>query len=143
MQKIRISNNNRLATVVIVLILLLGLIGIQGPGSSKSAIRIGFSEAGGWDSWAASYVSMDCTMSKALRLEEDPTEYLLTVETKGGSLDITITGDAGILFSESGIPSSSYPVTLSGSVRVSVEAQGHKGSFSIQPMDELKSPSSE
>ncbi len=130
------ADKNRLAITAIALVGVVGLLAVNGPGSSRSAFRIGFSESGGWNSWSASYVSLDGTMSKPLRLEEEPAEYLLTVETKGGSLDITISGEEGILFFESDVPSGSYPVTLSGSVRVSVEAANHRGSFSILPLTE-------
>ena len=64
-------------------------------------------------------------------------DYLIDVETEDGTLSIEIMDSAGKdifaeTFSESA-PSSVQSVTLTGTARIKILADEHRGSFSISP----------
>ncbi len=111
---------------------LVGLLLFQGPATSRSATRILFTESGGWHQWEAGYKRLDGTMSRTLH-PEGP-EYLLTVETEDGLLDITITSGGEVVFSQDSLPTGAWPLTLEGVTQITVTAQDHKGSFSLTPV---------
>ncbi len=119
-------------TALLPILLLIGILLVfQGPATSRSALRIGFIESGDWQQWQARYKRLDGTLSRSMRPEE--TDYLLTVETEQGTVDITILSDGEVTYSEDNIPTGSWPLNLEGTVRVTVTAEDHKGSFSIVP----------
>ncbi len=110
---------------------LVGLLLFQGPATSRNATRILFVESGGWHQWEASYKRLDGTMNRTLQPEKP--EYLLTVESESGTLDITITSGGELVFSEENLPTGTWPLTLEGVTQITVTAEDHKGSFSLTP----------
>lgn len=101
------------------------------PGTSRSALRIGFVESGGWQQWNARYARLDGTLGRTLHPKE--ADYLLTVETKAGTVDITIVADEEVVYAGDDIPTGTWPLTLDGIVQITVTAEDHRGSFSITP----------
>ncbi len=113
----------------------LALVGIlmvfQGPVTTRGALRIGFVESGSWQQWEARYSRLDGTLNRTLHPEEQA--YLLTVETKDGTVNITIVADGEVVYAGEDIPSGDWPLTLDGIVQITVTAEDHRGSFSIVP----------
>lgn len=102
--------------------------------SLRSGIRLGFSEHGTRSEWTAHYQRLDGTMRKTIYPSEDASSYLISVDTKKGSLSIVLTEkDGDIVFSETNIASGTYLVTLTKAVKTVITADGHRGSFSIEP----------
>lgn len=70
---------------------------------------------------------------ESMTLNPKQMEYVVQVETEGGSLTMEIQDETGVVFSETDIQTGDYPITLNGKTKVTVTADWHKGSFSIVP----------
>lgn len=102
------------------------------PTTHKQSTRVGYMESGGWSRWSAHYRSLDGSLARTLRPRGQA--YRLTVTTEEGSLGIAIVAGEDILFSEDNLPTGSWTLTLSGTARVTVTADHHRGGFSLTPV---------
>ncbi len=109
------------------------LFAAAGPATSYSGVRIGYVQSGGSSQWSASYRRLDGELGRTLFLADTPVPYTLTVETEEGSLSILITGGEGVIFSQTELSSGTYELMLEGTIRIQMEAQNHRGSFSLLP----------
>lgn len=117
-----------LTAVVPILFVAVFLIVLQGP---RSALRVGFVESGSNQQWNARYYRLDGTLNRTLHPKEQ--DYILSVETEQGTVDITIVSEGEILFAEENLPTGSWPLSLEGNVIVTVTADDHRGSFRLEP----------
>lgn len=126
--------DKRTIITLAVVAVLMPLLMISGGGESYSGVRIGYVSSKSRTHWSASYAKLDGTMQKSLYPETE--DYLLTMVTNDGTIGLTMTAEDGeIYFSQTDIPTGEYPVTLKGTTRVKIHADGHRGSFSLEPLE--------
>lgn len=123
------------ATVLIVLavIVLITAANFLGMGTMSSATYIGYVEHGGRQNWEASYTMLDGKLKHTIRPKD--TQKILHIETvtEDGSISIEVTDkDGKVILDEDNIETTRYDVNVSGRVVVHIEADKHKGSFSIK-----------
>ncbi len=128
------KKNPALAASLVVIPLVLLLTWFTGGGEQFSGMKLGYSSSKSRVHWRASYARLDGSVSKVLFPEEEA--YLLTVVTNDGSLDISVIGEDGaIVLDREDIPTGEYPLALKDAARVTVRAEGHRGSFALEPME--------
>lgn len=124
------SMRSMLLAVAVLAVVLLGA-RWMGLATTRSALRVGCIESGGWDRWSARYVSLHGMMERTIH----PDGTLnIAVETEEGVLSMTIRDqDGGVIFRQDDMGTEEHSVAASGRVTVRVEADHHKGSFSVGP----------
>lgn len=99
--------------------------------SVRSCTRIGYIGKENKHQWSGSYQSLNGTMTKKLKPENDT--LTVTIETESGDLSITIKDmEDQILFEETNLTSGSHEIDVTGDVIIKITAAKHKGSFTIQ-----------
>ena len=95
-----------------------------------SYTTIGYVGNKGLSSWSGKYAMLDGTMKKTIRPKND--ELRIDVETESGEISIEICdSDGDVIFDESDMQTGSYSVSAPEKVKVKIEADKHKGRFSI------------
>ncbi len=85
--------------------------------------------------WSASYVYLDGTQTKRMSTGESEREYVLEVETKSGSLSVTVNDENGqLIFREASLATGVYRFVCSGKVMVVIQADSHRGGFCLSPV---------
>ena len=103
----------------------------MGITSSSSAWRIGYIGNNGWDSWSGHYELLDGKMRRTLHFKE-PQDIAFKVETESGALSVEIKDKTGnVIFSQSDVGTISRSISVDGNIVVTLSAEKHKGSFSI------------
>jgi len=114
-----------------VLVVIAGLF-MSGIMTFNSGVRIGFASSGGLKEWQASYQMLDGIMRKKIYPGSEPVIYTVEIQTEQGEFLVEIKDkDNQVIFSESS--EGSYAVTLTGTSRVEITADHHKGHFSVSP----------
>lgn len=105
-----------------------------GIGVRFSGTRIGYTGNNGWRSWSASYVMLNGTLKHTIHPKNVPETLLIEVVTEAGNISIEgKDADNNIVFDEDNIgTTTSFEVEVPGSVVVYIEAEEHRGSFSIE-----------
>lgn len=120
----------------ILLILAIVIIGTvvtysTGIAHSRSALRVGYIGNNGWDSWSGHYELLDGKMQRTLHFDSSR-NVALEVKTEGGTLSIEIKDKTGsVIFSQSDIGTISRNISVNGNIIVTISANKHEGSFSI------------
>lgn len=97
----------------------------------RRAKRIGYTGKSGWSRWIGKYSLLDGTMSRSIHPKNDILN--INIETEAGYISIKITDkNKNIIFDKTNINTGSYNVSVSGKIAVKIEADKHKGSFSIE-----------
>lgn len=124
-----------LPIILFLLILLLPLgFSVSGILPFRSGIQVNYVSEGGRQEWSARYSRLDGTLTRNLYPGSDPRDYVIEVDTQSGSLAIELRDSLGnIVFAGEELQSGSYPLTLTGTLKVLVSAADHKGGFSIMP----------
>lgn len=124
--------SKKISIVVMVLFLLLAFFGIFGNlGTFSSGIKLMYISQAGRDYWSASYHYFDGYSQRKLWVNEDGI-LEIQVETEEGTLKVSITDEEGnIIFSEENITTQEIEVGDVKKVTVRIDAEKHKGSFSI------------
>lgn len=107
------------------------LLAVGGMGNVRSSMRVGYATSGTLQKWTAKYYRLTGTEIHTLYPKQEA--YLVTVVTEEGSLAMEIQDETGVVFSEAEMQTGTYPVRLEGKTRVTVKAEGHRGSFSVGP----------
>ena len=95
------------------------------------AKRIGYVGKNGWSKWSGKYNLLDGAMGRSIYPKNNILN--INVETESGSISIKILDkNKNIIFDEANINTGSYNVNASGKVTVKIDADKHKGSFSIE-----------
>ena len=103
----------------------------MGITNSSSAWRIGYIGNNGWDSWSGHYELLDGKMRRTLHFKE-PQDIAFKVETESGTLSVEIKDKTGnVIFSQSDVGTISRSISVDGNIVVTLSAEKHKGSFSI------------
>ncbi len=117
-----------LVVVIIAAAVIVGM--LTGFASTRTALKIGYVGNNGWSSWSGSYITLDGNMKKTIHPSGDTLD--ISVKTKSGKISIEIRDSGGnLIFDENDIGTKSFSVGVSGSVTAFIEAEDHKGSFSI------------
>lgn len=123
---------NKSAKKILLAIVILGIIAIAystGILSSGSGIKIGWKEDTFGDKWAASYFYYTGIREKKLTIKDNENLYM-RVNTEKGKIAIEIQDmDGTIIYSKENIESSEIEISVVGTVKVKVVANGHKGGF--------------
>ena len=132
------KRSKRISVVVIILLLLAILVssGMLGNlGTFTSGIKMMYVSKAGRDYWNASYQYFDGYTQRNLWVNEDGI-LNIQVETEDGTLLVKVMDEEGnLLFSEENITTQEIEVGDVKKVTVRIEAEKHKGSFSIQCKD--------
>lgn len=123
------------SVAVIIIILLFSVVSMNFADGSgfeiRNAVSIGYIGNNGRSSWSGKYSLLDGTMKKSVHPKNDVLS--IDVETQSGQISIEIKDTEGnIIFDGSDMSTGSYTVSVSGKVNVKIEADKHKGSFSIE-----------
>jgi len=103
-----------------------------GFNTTRLATRIGYTGHEWLDSWSGKYVCLDGSMTKTIQTNSDQDAIHVEVVTESGSISITMTDSEGnTVFEADDIETSEFNVDVSGSVKVRITADKHRGSFSV------------
>ena len=120
------------AAIIIVVAALIAAANFFGIGTMRSATRIGYAEHGGRQSWSASYKMLDGKMKHTTRPKDSQKTLHIEIVTESGTLSIEITDEDGnVVFDENNAETSAFDVPVSGKAVVRIDAERHKGGFSI------------
>lgn len=127
---------NSLKTAILIALIVMACIAAAnflGIGTMRCAIRIGYIEHAGWRNWSASYTMLDGKMKHTIRPEDTQKTLHIEVVTEDGNISVEITDKEGnVILDEDNIETATYDVGVSGKVVVRIQADKHKGSFSIE-----------
>ncbi|HHV10343.1 MAG TPA: hypothetical protein GXX75_08720 [Clostridiales bacterium] len=121
----------KLFPLLLVIITVLGLSGC----TKSSSVEIGSLENNTNARTSMSYTLFTGTKTREITVEKDkPIDVAVDIETKSGSLDLSITNEAGEYSYEGhDLETNSFVVTLSdaGNYTVQIITKKHKGGFTI------------
>lgn len=118
--------------IVIIVVALIVVANFLGIGTMRSASRIGYVGNDGWRNWSASYIMLNGKLKHTIRPEDTQKKLHVEIVTEAGSISIEIKDkDGKSIFDEDNIETSTFDVNVSGKVVVHIDADNHKGSFSI------------
>lgn len=118
--------------IVVVILVLIAAANFLGIDTMRSATRIGYVGHDGWRNWSASYTMLDGKMKHTIHPEDTQKALHVEVVTEGGSISIKMKDANGnIVFDEDNIGTSTFDIETSEKIVVFIEADKHKGSFSI------------
>lgn len=133
MMKYKAKSLKSTILIVIIIVALIVVANFFGIGTMRSATRVGYVGNDGWRSWSASYIMLDGKLKHTIRPEDAQKTLHVKIVTDGGSISIEMKDAGGnVIFDEDNIETSNFDVNVSGKVIVSIEADKHKGSFSIE-----------
>ena len=102
----------------------------MGFASTRSATIILYVSNEGRSNWSANYTMLDGTMQK--KVHTDDGRLSISVVTESGSISIKVKDqDGNLVFDENNLETSSFEVEVSKKAVVHIEADHHKGSFSM------------
>lgn len=128
------SEMTRKMTVVglCALVLFIVVAYILGFNTTRLATRIGYTGHEWFDSWSGKYICLDGSMTKTIHTNSNQNAIHVEVITEAGSISIAMTDNEGhTVFEEDDIETSEFDVDASGSVKVRITADKHRGSFSV------------
>lgn len=121
--------------IITVSLVLLGVVFFSVTfGTQKASYRAKMcTEVSSSTQWSMHYAWMDGTCSHSVWLPTQTSTLQITVETLGGSLDLTVLGKGDTVFyTGKSLPTTDFLIEVQGKVRVIVEGKDHEGGFSIQ-----------
>ena len=128
----KVKGKKTTIVVLVIAVLFILVAHALGFNTTRTATRVGFSGHEWLDSWSGKYTKLNGTMSKTIYTDTEPDTIHVEIVTESGSISITmIDSNGNIVFEKSDIDTSSFDVDVSGKVKVKIEADNHKGSFSI------------
>lgn len=133
MMKYKPKSLKSTALIFVTVVALIAAANVFGIGTMRSATRIGYFGTDGLRSWTASYSMLDGKMKHTVHPKETQGTIHIEVVTQSGSISIEMKdADGNVIFDEDNIATASFDVNISGKVIVRIEADKHKGSFSIE-----------
>lgn len=119
--------------VLVILLLLIPL--LRFSGIKGSGLRMGWVENSGIGNWSASYAYHNGYRQRTIRVEEGTVLHGDIISNEG-SMGISITDAQGkVLWEEDSVQTSSFKITLPGTVTVTITGEKHKGSFALNWSD--------
>ena len=117
--------------LIVVIVAFVTVITYSGISHTRSALQIGYIGTNGWSSWSGHYELLDGKIRKTLHFDSSQ-NIALKVKTESGALSVEIKDKTGnIIFSQSGVGNISRTISVDGNIVVTLSAEKHKGSFSI------------
>ncbi len=130
----RYKPKNKKTTIIIIAAAIIAVIIFYALGFNtiRSATRIGYTGREWMDSWSGKYIRLNGTMIKIIHTDTTPDVIHVEITTESGSIAISMTdSDGNVVFEKDNIETSSFDVEVPNKVRVTIDADNHKGSFSI------------
>lgn len=133
MMKYKSKNVKSAVLIIVIVVVLIAAANFLGIGTMCSAIRIGYVGNDGLRNWTASYSMLDGKLKHTIHPKDTQRTIHIEVVTENGSISIEIKdADGNMIFDEDNIATSSFDINISGKVVIRIEADKHKGSFSIE-----------
>lgn len=128
--RIKVKNPIWPIVIAVLCIAVSVITGFFGSTSVKSGLRIGYVGSETKSTWWGNYISVDGTMQKTMRIDGDV--LVAEVETEEGTFSLTVKDtDGNAVFSEENMGTCTREIPVSGKIRVVINFDHHKGSFSI------------
>lgn len=119
--------------IIVIVVAWIAVANFLGIGTMRSAACIGYVGNDGLRSWTARYSMLDGKLKHTIRPKDTQGTIHVEVVTESGSISIEMKeADGNVIFDEDDIATSSFDVNISGKVVIRIEADKHKGSFSIE-----------
>ena len=133
MMKYKSKSIKSTVLIIVIVVALIATANFFGIGTMRSATRIGYVGTDGLRSWTASYSMLDGKLKHTIHPKDTQGTIHVEVVTESGSISIEMKdADGNVIFDEDNIATSSFDVNISGKVVIRIEADKHKGSFSIE-----------
>lgn len=121
-----------IGSAILVVAVLLIVIGTGGGFTTGSGVKVMWSEQKNSNYWSASYAYHDGYQQRMINTDDEATTLDVQVVTTDGSIGLSVTDENGrIVFEQENIPTSSFSIEIPGKVRVRINADAHKGSYSM------------
>lgn len=129
-----------IGSTILVIAVLLIVMTAGGGITTGSGVKVMWSEQKTRDSWSADYAYFNGYQQRTITTDDEESTLDVQIVTTDGSVGIVVTGDDGrIVYEQDSIPTSSFSIEIPGKVRVRIDANAHKGSFSLNwKMREIK-----
>ncbi|MGP1419116.1 MAG: hypothetical protein ACTTJZ_04830 [Sphaerochaetaceae bacterium] len=128
--KIKPKNAKGVILIVVIVLALIAAARFIGIGTTRSAMRIGYVDKGGWRDWSASYTLLDGTLQHTLRPNVSDDLLLIDVKTASGTISIEIkNNDGDVVFQQENLDTKEFTVEVAEKISVVVHAKRHKGGF--------------
>lgn len=115
-----------IAVMIFVLVLRSGMT------SSGSGLRMGWAESNTRNHWSATYAFHDGYQQRKINTRGASTTLKAEIVSSSGRIGLTITDESGaVIFDQQEIETSSFEVSIEGTVIVKIIGDDHKGSFSL------------
>lgn len=125
------SQTKMLIFVLIALILLSITAIASGISPFNSSVKIGYIENNTLNGWTAQYLTLEGTMQR--NIESGPNNIDVEIKSDSGVIDVVIIGtDGTVFYSGTEIPTSSFKVAVTENVSIKIQANMHRGGFSIK-----------
>jgi len=103
-----------------------------GLGTTRSGVRIGYSETATRNRWVAEYSFMDGYLQRNLWTADNEDNITIVIQTEEGSIAIEVKDEEkNVIFSQKNMESGTYEVEVTGKYTVRIMAEDHKGGFYI------------
>lgn len=133
MMKYKPKNLKSTVLIIVIVVALIAAANFLGIGTMRSATRIGYVGNDGLRNWTASYSMLDGKLKHTIHPKNTQGTIHVEVVTESGSISIEMKdADGNVIFDEDNIATSTFDVSISGKVVIRIEADKHKGSFSIE-----------
>jgi len=120
-------------TVLIAIVVLLISLTLEVTGIAPITTKIGFWEDKGASQWSAHYFLFSGSLQRNTSTGEGSHNLEVKINTESGIIRLAIIGtDGTVFYSGNNIPTSSFVISVKDNVSVHVDAQSHRGSFSIK-----------
>lgn len=121
-----------IGSAILVVAVLLIVIGTGGDFTKGSGVKVMWSEQKTSNYWSASYAYHDGYQQRIINTDDEATTLDVQIVTTDGSIGLSVTDENGrIVFEQENIPTSSFSIEIPGKVRVRINADAHKGSYSM------------
>ena len=103
-----------------------------GLGTTRSGVRIGYSETATRSRWVAEYSFMDGYLQRNLWTADNEDNITIVIQTEEGSIAVEVKDEEkNVIFSQKNMETGTYEVQAAGKYTVRITAEDHKGGFYI------------
>ena len=124
------KNRNKIIATAVSVIIVAALIIRFALGFGNSAVKVGYVGNELWNSWTATYTSLDGKLTHKIHPDSYLVKFYFT--TKEGKITLTVYDDKGVEIDTREITSDeTFELGVTGKIKVKIEAEKHKGGFVI------------
>ena len=103
-----------------------------GLGTTRSGVRIGYSETATRSRWVVEYSFMDGYLQRNLWTADNEDNITIVIQTEEGSIAVEVKDEEkNVIFSQKNMETGTYEVQAAGKYTVRITAEDHKGGFYI------------